>query len=142
MEQSMWTIILALSFQASALKLGSTGPVAAPTICEAGTLLYPELLGDISKRQPGTFCFDKTFTAIVSENCKQKCALTEKAKADKAPLGYSQNGTPGSWLCTRLGGEARVLFLEHKGVRRKQSFCLTKTEIVSTPYLYGQKGRQ
>jgi hypothetical protein len=103
--------------------------------CENSILLFPEMGGEIRKRQSGEFCFDKGRVNIVSKNCEKKCTLISKAMSDIKPLKYSSSGTPGSWLCDRYGGQARVLFFENKGTRSKQNFCILGAEIISTPYL-------
>jgi hypothetical protein len=113
-----------------------------PNTCEEGTLIYMEMMGEISRREHGQFCFDSSFSNIISKSCSKKCGLVDRAKADKKYLDYSQIGTPGSWLCKRYGGESRVIILETKDLRQtKQNFCLRGRDVVSTPYLLQLKGK-
>lgn len=115
----------------------------APIItCDKVNIEYPDILGKTIQTTTSTICHDPHFTVAYSENCKQdKCSLITKAKEQTAPLTYSVQGTPGSWLCHNVNGDSMTIFMTSKSSpHTKIHICEKDNEIVSLSYLLEKKG--
>jgi hypothetical protein len=109
--------------------------------CESLKLSFPGLGGEVLRTEVSNFCFDMTYTLVISKNCQKDCVLLSKVRADRSPLKYNSIGTPGAWICEKHGGIAKMLFIENKGARLQRHFCSSGSDLVSMSYLLLTKAK-
>ena len=106
-----------------------------PETCEQVELIIPDMNGIPIQTKKDEFCFDKNYFNMTSKNCHNDCKLKIAAKKFKGKLKYSQRGTPGSWLCTKLKGKNTTVYLSHNGEKHKMFICTLDEDIISVDHL-------
>ncbi len=143
----MLQVFFFISLQAMALRhpptVGRVEP--QPDICDSVLIETPNLMGVTTASETQEICHDLQFRNALSKNCLgNDCALITLAKNQKEGLVYSQKGTPGAWLCQKIGGKSLMVFMSStKSTKSAQEhskihICRKNKDLVSADYLLDQ----
>jgi len=107
--------------------------------CETAELQYVNVLGDVVKTKKVDLCFDVDNGIFVSKSCQTQCPLLTLAQTHTKNLKSTGGATPGSLLCTDIGGNFVKLFIATKKQRQLVSLCELKEDFSEVNYLYSKK---